>query len=622
MFSRSYITKNIDTINHPLTNIFGDNHAIYPKNKELNLAIQAKVANNWKILINAYLDNQLEKFNIQPKKIFSHQKIIWQYWGQGLDKDELPELIKICFNSVDKYKENYIVIRLDDSNIDEYLDLPNFVYQKRLNPQFNHTHFSDLLRLALLKAYGGIWLDAKILLTDSISSDLTKENFFMFYRSNNTSSQEKNIYTKKNPFYFNWAINHKVNLLNSFIISKKNNKYTDLCLNLLLNFWKTQNSIPHYFFFQILFDVLLEKNLITLTEKMVAMDDVTPHILQFKLQDTFNQQDFDIIKSKTPVHKLGYINCWQKNSFYDHLLHEFSDVQSSHHKDISTLEYIKKDKFNDISIVTAFFDINRGSWGNKSLKRTTDDYFSYFSNLAKLENEMIVFTSEKFQEKILALRGDRKTIIINIDFETHFQKYRDKVSKIQTMEIFKSKINPLQIHNPEYWSPDYVLITNLKSFFVTQAIKKQLVSNTLVAWIDFGCCRTEDTIDATKQWSDDFKNFKYHWAYNFNKDKFHLFNINYIYKNITDSNDVYNCIFNNIVSLAGAYAIASQEKWQEFCQKINDCQNELLDNSIVDDDQGILLMCYQKNKDFFQINYLGENQWFSMFNRFSEKIII
>ena len=54
-----------------------------------------------------------------------------------------------------------------------------------------------------------------------------------------------------------------------------------------------------------------------------------------------------------------------------------------------------------ITIVTAFFNIGRGKIENdvsKNLKRGTDIYLSYFSYLAELDNDMIIFTEEKYKE--------------------------------------------------------------------------------------------------------------------------------------------------------------------------------------------------------------------------------
>ena len=105
-----------------------------------------KVADFWTPIIDAYHNETIERYALKPKKELDTRKVIWQYWGQGLDSDDLPEIVRICFDSVDKHKADYQVIRLTDTTLSEYLDFPDFVRQKRENAQFNRTFFSDLLR--------------------------------------------------------------------------------------------------------------------------------------------------------------------------------------------------------------------------------------------------------------------------------------------------------------------------------------------------------------------------------------------------------------------------------------------------------------------------------------------
>ena len=220
---------------------------------ENNLQLKCLISDKWRQFIGAYLNGDLDKFVITPKKILDTEKIIWQYWGQGVNNN-LPEVVEICFASVDKYKGDYIIIRLDDNTLQEYLDFPNFVWDKRKNPEFKHAFFADLLRLALLNTYGGVWIDATVLLTSEINKKFLDQDFFMFHRSN--SAQDKKQWESFNSNYFGWNNEHKVNVLNSFIVSRKCNYISSVCLDIMLNFWKTQNHIPHYFFFQIMFNVL------------------------------------------------------------------------------------------------------------------------------------------------------------------------------------------------------------------------------------------------------------------------------------------------------------------------------------------------------------------------------
>jgi hypothetical protein len=69
---------------------------------------------------------------------------------------------------------------------------------------------------------------------------------------------------------------------------------------------------------------------------------------------------------------------------------------------------------NEITIVTAFFDIGRGDWTPDKglphyLQRTNDTYIKRFANMAKLENKIIVYTSKEFVKIIKLYRQDRPT---------------------------------------------------------------------------------------------------------------------------------------------------------------------------------------------------------------------
>ena len=244
---------------------------------------------------------------IHPKKTLP-ETIIWQYWGQGIN-DNLPEVVKLCFDSVDRYKGKYTVIRLDDHSIDHYLTLPDFVWQKRNNPEFKHAFFADLLRLALLSKYGGIWIDATVLLTKEIDDDLLGQPFFMYQRDDKACDQA--YWQALNGDYFGWQKDHQVRVLNSFIIAKKDDRRIGALLGLLLNFWYYQNCVTHYFFFQILFNRWIIKHP---GQNCAIIDDTLPHRLISYLRQLdrsgqpINRQHFAKITEQVGIHKLTYMN--------------------------------------------------------------------------------------------------------------------------------------------------------------------------------------------------------------------------------------------------------------------------------------------------------------------------
>ena len=101
------------------------------------LESHAMVASYWDGVLEKYTKDEIDNYSLQPKKnIKNSDKIIWQYWGQGLSKSDMPEVIQMCFDSVDKYKGDYTVIRLCDDDLQEYLDLPQYVYDKYILADF------------------------------------------------------------------------------------------------------------------------------------------------------------------------------------------------------------------------------------------------------------------------------------------------------------------------------------------------------------------------------------------------------------------------------------------------------------------------------------------------------
>ena len=64
----------------------------------------------------------------------------------------------------------------------------------------------------------------------------------------------------------------------------------------------------------------------------------------------------------------------------------------------------------------------------------------------------------------------------------------------------------------------------------------------------------------------------------------------------------------NHVYIIGGAIVGSQHKWKEFYKLVLESQKITLNNNIVDDDQGIFVMCYYKRPDLFQPKLSGERK--------------
>ena len=282
---------------------------------------QNEVAKFWDEAIVKYQNSELDHFNlIAQKPELIGKKIIWQYWAQGMDN--LPELAKICFHSVDCFKGDYTVIRLSDKDIANYLDFPEFIAEKRLNSEFRPVFFSDLLRVALINNYGGIWLDASVLMTAQLPEDLIQLPFFMYSREDHSENKDWGLVA--DHLYFNWDTNFKVKFLSSIVFGKPKTALSQTLQDLLIYYWQTQNSIEHYFFFQILINELKQTNAVAFDFPVV--DDTYPHLLQFDLNKPFDKVLYDYIIQKSSLHKLSFhkkSNDSNNQTFYHYIKHQF-----------------------------------------------------------------------------------------------------------------------------------------------------------------------------------------------------------------------------------------------------------------------------------------------------------
>lgn len=263
---------------------------------------------------------------------------------------------------------------------------------------------------------------------------------------------------------------------------------------------------------------------------------------------------------------------------------------------------------NDITIVTAFFDIGRGDWTEDKgfphyLKRTTDTYFDRFSTLAKLENEMFVFTSRDMIDRVADIRGDLPTTIFEFQLDSEAEDLRERIELVYATPDYMRLIHPKQRANPEYWNADYVIINLFKSTFACMASVQ--AKNDMLAWLDFGYCRTTDDIYGVK-----------HWRYPFDPKFIHMFKL----KDYVPGTTIHQLIANNDVHITGPCIIASKQMWKELEFLVLEGVKELLKNFLIDDDQLFLLLAYLSRPELFQLHQVTADNWFTVFRDFNESL--
>ena len=261
-----------------------------------------QVAEYWDPVIADYDAGKIEAYELKPKRhIPNSEKIIWQYWGQGITEDVIPEFIKLCFDSVDRYKGDYEVIRISDETLNEYVDLPQEIIEKYRGGIMSATHFTDLIRVALLSVYGGVWLDATIFLTAPLVNPLLDQDWFIYQRDD--SQLDKKLWRRTYAYYFGWHKGFKVRALSSVIFAKRGSRVMKDWTSLLSYYWVTNDSIIDYFFFQIMMNQYLQKYP---ERNCHIVSDCLPNMLQCFFTGSYTKYSIKEILEKCSIHKLSY----------------------------------------------------------------------------------------------------------------------------------------------------------------------------------------------------------------------------------------------------------------------------------------------------------------------------
>lgn len=150
-----------------------------------------------------------EKYSISEKKELA-EKIIWVLWWQG--ETDMPDIVRTCSNSLRRHAGIYKVQYISRENYMDFVDVEEIYVNKLNRNAITITHFSDILRCKLLKKYGGVWMDATILLTDDIEKHINDYDIF----SRKSLCDNKNIACGRWSAYF-WSAKYKNEALFTFL---------------------------------------------------------------------------------------------------------------------------------------------------------------------------------------------------------------------------------------------------------------------------------------------------------------------------------------------------------------------------------------------------------------------
>ena len=220
------------------------------------------VKNDFESIVNKY------KYLIKKEKNIKEDCPIWTMWYQGIEL--APPLFRSCIQSIIENRAKHPVIIITRDNIDKYIKLPSYIIEKFKNNIISITHFSYIVRVALLFKYGGYWIDSNLLITTPITKvSRTFDTLRLDY-----------CFTDSHPFVkCKWTINY-------FAVGK-NSFFAGFAYHASLFYWKKYNSLFDYY----LLDYIAHIAYYNIPEFKNNIDKI-PFLLcnMFSLSDNLNSE--------------------------------------------------------------------------------------------------------------------------------------------------------------------------------------------------------------------------------------------------------------------------------------------------------------------------------------------
>lgn len=251
--------------------------------------------------------NNIKKYAVKPESYLLPSKAkregldnpIWICWLQG--ENAAPPIVKACIKSVRKNISGNIRI-ITEKNYFDYVTIPDYVIDKYRKGVITRTHFSDILRLALLYEYGGLWIDATVYIMGNVPYQWIKSELFMFHISS---------YGNEFKVTGSW-----------WITCKDHHPLITAWYSILLEYWKNENTLVDYFLLHKLLRALVDEHsqYKDMIDNMFYFETGPTHLLRKQMDNQYNETVWNKIKETCPIQKLTYKreNTHDKtdNSFY------------------------------------------------------------------------------------------------------------------------------------------------------------------------------------------------------------------------------------------------------------------------------------------------------------------
>ncbi|WP_245505515.1 capsular polysaccharide synthesis protein [Rhizobium sp. BK068] len=181
-------------------------------------------------------------FETMPKKL---PRIVWMYWDKPLE--QAPPIVRYAVDTWIRKNPSWDVRILSDANAAEFVNVPPPKSNRKIQWR------ADLIRVALLRDYGGVWVDATTFCVKPLDEwlpPLMESGFFAFPDS--YPGRTMGI---------------------SFLAAEPQNYLVSKWFQLMVRYYSKRGKLRHYFWVMYLFEYIIRTD-----RKALAIWQATPKL--------------------------------------------------------------------------------------------------------------------------------------------------------------------------------------------------------------------------------------------------------------------------------------------------------------------------------------------------------
>ena len=306
---------------------------IYKRNY-LKVQYDYRLVKNLNKKLNKEFSGPLEAYNnIEIKHLPEVSDKVWIMWWQGLDN--MPESIKICYNSLLENANGYEIVLITSKNFTQFIEFPNYIIDKIDKGIISLTHLSDLIRAILLSDYGGLWLDATILVTQP----LPRLNTHIYWSPK--WELPKKDFRKYRLWYSLWKIcgipRLTITQCMGIWYSRPGNPIFLGLKDFWLTYWQKESEVPYYWMTEVFLIGTLYESCPNIKQLVDNLEFNNPACLDLEVQlnEKFNQTNFDNLQKNTSFFYLRRKSEYQEIDNESGLISIYGFLKKKYLKDIA-----------------------------------------------------------------------------------------------------------------------------------------------------------------------------------------------------------------------------------------------------------------------------------------------